>query len=212
MNDMDEPTAWEDINPAMALAAPPEPRSTSLGLTPATPTEFRNELTACLTLVAPSGMSEDDRREWLRVAWGALSHLPADLIGRGCRVARQKCDHPAKIVPTIMAEVKEEWERRRRNRSEDAERSARLRLPPPKRHVMDRRGEPMDEAETAELNRILDKLGATSRYRPDGSRYKVEGAPPKKPDDHRPRYPTRQDYIALGVDPAILDALPPPAC
>lgn len=26
------------------------------------------------------------------------------------------------------------------------------------------------------------------------------------PPDHRPRNPTRQDYIALGVDPAILDA------
>ena len=42
--------------------------------------------------------------------------------------------------------------------------------------LMERRGEPMSEAETAELNTALEKLGAKARYRPDGSRYMAEVA------------------------------------
>lgn len=34
-----------------------------------------------------------------------------------------------------------------------------------------RRGEPMSEDETTELNRQLESLGAKARYRADGSRY-----------------------------------------
>lgn len=45
-----------------------------------------------------------------------------------------------------------------------------------RRDVMDRRGEPMSPADTAELNRKLESLGATARYREDGSRYLVEAA------------------------------------
>ena len=37
--------------------------------------------------------------------------------------------------------------------------------------VMDRRGEPMTEADTFKLNVRLEKEGATARYRKDGSRY-----------------------------------------
>ena len=48
--------------------------------------------------------------------------------------------------------------------------------PAPRKHVMDRRGQPMTEAETAELNEILAGLNATARYRPDGSRYMVDAA------------------------------------
>ena len=44
---------------------------------------------------------------------------------------------------------------------------------PKPRPVMDRRGEPMSEADTTELNRILESLGAAARYRSDGSRYLV---------------------------------------
>ena len=41
----------------------------------------------------------------------------------------------------------------------------------PRGNVMDRRGQPMSEDETRELNSILASLGATKRYRPDGSKY-----------------------------------------
>lgn len=101
--------AWADINPpAMASARPLAQPSASSGLTPATPTEFRNELTACLALVAPVGMSEEARGEWLAVAWQTLKHLPADILASAARKARETCDHPAKVVPAIFRES-EEW-------------------------------------------------------------------------------------------------------
>ena len=45
--------------------------------------------------------------------------------------------------------------------------------PKAKKSLMDRRGEPMSEWETDELNRQLESYGATARYRSDGSRYMV---------------------------------------
>jgi hypothetical protein len=109
-----EPTAWEDINPPMVLAQRQEPPSTfGALLTPASADDFRNELTACLTLVAPVGMNEEAKRDWLAVAWGTLSHLPADLLQAGCRTARETCDHPSKIVPVVIAATRETLERRR---------------------------------------------------------------------------------------------------
>lgn len=86
-------------------------------LRPASRDDFRRELTACLALVAPTGMAQDDRNEWLRVAWGTLENIPADLLKIGCGSARQKCDHPAKVVPAIMATISDLWEHRRANKS-----------------------------------------------------------------------------------------------
>jgi hypothetical protein len=80
-------------------------------------------------------------------------------------------------------------------------------LIPHKRPVMERRGEPMSELDCAELNQILENLGAISRYRPDGSRYDVAERKPAKPTFDRPQMPTRQDYIDWGVDPAVLDKI-----
>lgn len=131
---------------------------------------FRNELTACLALVVPVGMTEEGRREWLSVAWATLGHLPPDLLAIGCKAARQSCDHPSKIVPAIIAETEQQMHWRRNAGSAP---TATL-LPAPK-SLMDRRGEAMTEAECAELNGILENLGATARYRPDGSRYQIEG-------------------------------------
>lgn len=74
----------------------------SAGLEPATAEQFRNELVACLALVAPVGMTEESRRDWLAVAWGTLKHLPADLLAIGCKAARETCDHPSKLVPAIL--------------------------------------------------------------------------------------------------------------
>jgi hypothetical protein len=76
-------------------------------LIPADSAYFRNELTACLALVAPVGMTEEAKRDWLAVAWATLKRLPADILSTGCRAAREKCDHPSKIVPTIISETKE---------------------------------------------------------------------------------------------------------
>ncbi len=165
-----ELTAWAEINPTMALAPQPEQRlACSAALTPATSEQFRNELTSCLALTAPAGMTEEARREWLLVAWETLKHLPSDILASGCRKARQICDHPSKIVPAIIAET-DEWMRLRQSSQRNVVEVAALPAPSVK-HVMERRGEPMSEEDTAELNRILEYQGATARYRPDGSRY-----------------------------------------
>lgn len=50
-------------------------------------------------------MTSDDRTEWLKVARMTLADVPADLLARGCEVARRKCDHPAKVVPAILDEI-----------------------------------------------------------------------------------------------------------
>lgn len=74
---------------------------------------------ACLTLVAPTGMTADERNEWARVARQTLTGIPADLMRRGCATARAKCRFPSEIVPAIMAEVEGEWARRKRAYASD---------------------------------------------------------------------------------------------
>lgn len=184
-------------------ALPPSLRDLATGalveaeaaLAPAEKNDFRRQLTACLALCAPSGMAETDRNEWLRVAWGTLRDLPAGLLERGCDVARRTCDHPSKIVPTILREVDTALRRRRGDRG-----------------------------------RVMALLAAPSRYpwetdlKPEATEYvtpeqaraicQEEGLPmPKMPSSApRPkgpaRMPTRADYIAMGVDPAVFDAPP----
>lgn len=68
---------------------------------------------ACLTLVAPSGMTSEDRTAWVAVARTTLSGIPGDLLQRGCRVARERCRFPSEIVPTILEEVRWAWDNRR---------------------------------------------------------------------------------------------------
>lgn len=85
-------------------------------LSPATRDDFRQQLTACLTLVAPTGMTQDDRNEWLKAAWGTLDGIPADLLASGATAARQWADHPAKVVPAILREIEAIWAKRRANR------------------------------------------------------------------------------------------------
>lgn len=118
MSDTDEPTdtesPWAEINPPMVSAPRPVPLATcSDRLKPASNIEFRNELTACLALVVPVGMTEDARREWLSVAWATVGHLPADLLAIGAKKARETSDHPSKIVPAILAETRDLMDRRR---------------------------------------------------------------------------------------------------
>jgi hypothetical protein len=129
-------------------------------------------MASCLALVAPVGMDDKARREWLEVAWETLKHLPADLLAFGCRKAREQCDHPSKIVPAILRETEGSMRWRQQTSRDDS-----LALPAPtKRHVMERRGEPMSEEDTAELNRTLEYQGASARYRPDGTRYTVDSS------------------------------------
>ena len=72
------------------------------------------ELMACLTLVAPGGMSTEDRGAWAAVARQALTGIPADLLAKGCKAAMLRCKFPSEVVPAIMDEVASEWRARRR--------------------------------------------------------------------------------------------------
>jgi hypothetical protein len=114
-------------------------------------------------------MTEEAKRDWLAVAWGTLNHLPRDLLSSGCKKARLTCDHPSKIVPTIVAET-EEWMRFRREREAD---HVRLSGPQPKKHIADRDRSQFTADDWAELNEYLERMESAVRYRPDGSRYMV---------------------------------------
>lgn len=134
---------------------------------------------ACLTLVAPSGMSAEDRHAWVAVARQTLSGIPADLLKWGCAEARAKCRFASEIVPLILETVTISWERRQQaveyaRRAVENAGKPKLGAPKlPNRHVMDRRGEAMTAEETEELNRILENMGAKMRYREDGSKYEA---------------------------------------
>lgn len=65
------------------------------------------ELTRCLTLCAPSGMSKDERGLWLSMAWTELRDIPARPFLDACATARRIVEHPAKLVPTIVRESQE---------------------------------------------------------------------------------------------------------
>lgn len=71
-------------------------------LAPASLEQIIAALSRCLTLTAPSGMTKEDRTEWLTVAAPELLHLPSIIFDDACAHARRIADHPAKILPTIM--------------------------------------------------------------------------------------------------------------
>jgi hypothetical protein len=189
---METVTAWDDINPSRttALVQRPAPQCQSLAhwnLEPAIEADFRTELTACLALVAPSGMATEARREWLTVAWGTLREIPADLLKRGCAHARRVADHPAKIVPAIMDEIRETWDYRRTRRTQIiADQHRTTALPPP----------PETPCTPEQAAEIMAEMGLSSEAKETAR--KALG--PR-------RKPTRQDYIDLGVSPETLDGI-----
>lgn len=71
-------------------------------LAPRSLEEIITALSRCLTLTAPSGMTREDRDEWLMVAAPELADLPSMLFDDACAHARKTCDHPAKIIPAIL--------------------------------------------------------------------------------------------------------------
>lgn len=61
------------------------------------------ELTRCLVLTVPSGMTADDRKAWLRAAFDEVLTVPSYCFAEACAHARRVADHPAKIIPAIHA-------------------------------------------------------------------------------------------------------------
>lgn len=82
-------------------------------LRPASLPEFIQAVTPCLHLCAPVGMSLEDRDTWFDAAYMAIGHLPPDILCDAAQAAMRKADHPAKIVPAIMAEAEERVAMRR---------------------------------------------------------------------------------------------------
>lgn len=122
--------------------------SPAFTLTPAEPRMAMAELGACLTLVAPSGMSADDRGEWLKVAHMTLHDVPSDLLTRGCEHARKTCRFASEIVPSILAEIERPWGWRKNAKAESVPR-----IPPP----LAPEPEYVDPAEIAKLLSSLAK-------------------------------------------------------
>jgi hypothetical protein len=87
--------------------------SLSERLKPASASAGTAELLACLTLVAPSGMTAEDRNAWVQVARATLKGIPGDLLSFGCKRARETCRFASEIVPTIMETVGASWGQRK---------------------------------------------------------------------------------------------------
>lgn len=71
-------------------------------LAPRSLEEIMAALSRCLTLTAPTGMTAEDRTEWLTIAAPELADLPSMIFDDACAHARRTCDHPAKIIPAIL--------------------------------------------------------------------------------------------------------------
>lgn len=64
------------------------------------------QLSACLALVRPVGMTEGETMDWLAVAADAVGHIPPHILESGCRRARTKCTHHSQVVPAIIEETR----------------------------------------------------------------------------------------------------------
>jgi len=158
-------------------------------LRPATAEDFHRELTSCLILVAPTGMSDDDRTEWLIAARAALDGIPADLLARGAAVARKYCDHPSRIVAQIMREIEEPWNNRKK--------AVRGERPERPHHFAEGPRQIVDVVTPEQIAEIKAEFGIVTNPYPEQ----------RKPTGVTPRKPTREDYIALGVPAETLDHL-----
>lgn len=149
---------------------------------------FAASLSPCLTLTAPTGMGQAERREWYAAAWRALGHLPADLIRRGAQEALRTADHPNKIVPAIIAYAEPKVSERRRLLDFAPRTEAPALVAPGK-----------SQCTAAEAAEILDQYGL---------RAKVDAAPDRSTpteikggSDCPGKVPTAADYKRLfGID------------
>lgn len=145
------------------------------------------ELVPCLELVAPVGMTMEDRDTWFEASMKALAGIPIGLLQRGALAAMHTADHHSKVVPAIMAEISEAWARRKRLAAPVADVQAPA-LPEPDRCT---------PAEAAEIIARF-KIGRSAGDVRDPTRpVPVPGA-----TGTPSRKPMRADYIRLfGVDP-----------
>lgn len=65
-------------------------------------------LTACLALVRPAGMTDNEVEDWLRVAVQTVGEYPPRVLDAACLEARRTCTHYSQIVPAIVAAAEPE--------------------------------------------------------------------------------------------------------
>lgn len=100
-------------------------------------------------------MGSDERRTWLVAAWAEIKDIPIGPFLSACNTARKICDHPSKIVPTIIRDSQELTAVIRRNQREESSRE-RIALPAPYREEPDE-----EQMEVAAMMRdLMSKLRA----------------------------------------------------
>lgn len=134
-------------------------------------------LTALGMVLSPN-RSPADGAMWVRETARLLNDIAEDVLCEAIDTLQKRM----KFLPTV-AEIRELCDREMEKRNREYSRLDAMRryiesgqpmpkhdVSPPK-HLMDRRGQPMSDEDTAELNAILESVGATKRYRSDGTRF-----------------------------------------
>lgn len=152
-------------------------------LQPADAASFAGLIGSLLSITGGVGLSEDDRREWIKSAWVHLRDVPADLLERGCKVAGRYCDHPSKIVTTIIREIEAPLKERQRLRDEVATSLQHQDREPWEPTPFDKATRCTEEEAAA----IMEEFGFSAM----GTKPGAERGPR--------RMPTVEDYVAMGV-------------
>lgn len=184
MQDLPEAKLREMV-PAIADCLPGALAEVMARLAPAPPAQVNLKLTELLTLSAPAGFNDDDRTEWLAAAANATKGIPSDLLDMAFKAAREKADHPAKIIPAMMASFKGPWSARRSalgrvRRLVDAAQAPQAQD--------DGAGDRLAPSEVEDANRLMRRFGLATRYRADGSQFQLQ--------------PGEADPTAPATDPA----------
>lgn len=103
-------------------------------------------LTTCLALVRPVGFTDDNAKDWLRVAAREVAYLPPGILSTACADARRAATHHAQIIPLII-ESGDKALRERRRIDEFVGVGEAPALPPPPQWAPDR-----DELEAIKAN------------------------------------------------------------
>lgn len=165
------------ITPVVRAALPAALAEAQAMIAPALGRDFTRLVTSSLVLVAGVGMTREDSRAWQAAAAEALSGIPADLLEIGCAAAKRTCDHPSKIVPTILATVGHRWDARR------ADLTKLRRIAAAAENV----AEGVEVCSPEQAREILTEHGMRSRSEAPTTE------PAAKPE------PTVADYVALGL-------------
>ena len=180
-------------------------------LTAADPDVLNDGLSDLGMMMAPN-RGEEEASVWLAGMRRLLGDLPADILSE----AIDQHVRTSKFLPTV-AEIRALADpvmaaRRRLFSQLDAmarliASGADIRPAPPKLEAAPREPDrPLTADEAEETNRILERIGAATRFKPDGGRYTVEVETGRRRRPGPARMPTVADYEDLGLSLAEAEA------